>query len=89
MSCERNFPPSTSCHILERLALYHYVAVHIHYLMRLSVSTLLSDDSEMLSRKGLEAVYSARRMEVYRHTSLRLLEVGCGHTGVYVLSSES
>lgn len=55
-------------HIIERIALYQ----HIPRVMRLSVSTLLSDDSEMPPRNGLEVMCSSHHVELYPHTSVRL-----------------
>ena len=55
-------------HIIERLALYQ----HIPRVMRLSVSTLFSDDTETPPRNGLEAMYSSHHVELYPHTSVRL-----------------
>ena len=60
------FHPQT--HIIEILALYQ----HIPRVMRLSVSTLLSDESEIPPRNGLEAMYSSHHVELYPHTSVRL-----------------
>jgi len=63
-------------HIIERLALYQ----HIPRVMRLSVSTLFSDDSENSPRNGLGAMYSSHHVELYSHTSVRLARSVDTHT---------